>query len=91
MWRACSCSFNADLLDNVHPIDWEPPAERDSRYHMVVVGAGAAGLITAAGSSGVGARVAIVTEALMGGDCLNTGCVPSKALIRSADVAHQVL
>jgi pyruvate/2-oxoglutarate dehydrogenase complex dihydrolipoamide dehydrogenase (E3) component len=51
---------------------------------MVVIGAGAAGLVTAAGSAGCGAKVAIIEENLMGGDCLNVGCVPSKALLRAA-------
>lgn len=49
---------------------------------MVVVGAGAAGLITAAATAGLGAKVALIERHLMGGDCLNYGCVPSKALIR---------
>lgn len=57
---------------------------------MVVIGAGAGGLVTAAGSAGVGGRVAIIEEHLMGGDCLNVGCVPSKALIRCARAAHEV-
>lgn len=56
----------------------------------MVIGAGAGGLVTAAGAAGVGARVAIVEEHLMGGDCLNVGCVPSKALIRCARAAHEV-
>lgn len=46
--------------------------------------------MTAAGAAGVGARVAIIEEHLMGGDCLNVGCVPSKALIRCARAAHEV-
>ena len=60
------------------------------RYNLVVIGAGAGGLVTAAGAAGVGARVAIIEEHLMGGDCLNVGCVPSKALIRCARAAHEV-
>jgi len=76
-------AHNAALVDNVHPADWAHP-EPASRYNLVVVGAGAAGLVTAAGAAGVGARVALVERHLMGGDCLNVGCVPSKALLRSA-------
>lgn len=57
----------------------------------MVIGAGAGGLVTAAGAAGVGARVAIVEEHLMGGDCLNVGCVPSKALVRCARAAHEVI
>jgi heterodisulfide reductase subunit A-like polyferredoxin len=48
------------------------------RYNLVVIGAGTAGLVTAAGAAGLGARVALVESNLMGGDCLNV-CVPSKA------------
>jgi len=70
----------------VHPPDWENPRPAE-RYNLVVVGAGTAGLVSAAGAAGLGARVALVERGLMGGDCLNTGCVPSKALIRCARVA----
>ncbi|MDQ3415119.1 MAG: mercuric reductase [Verrucomicrobiota bacterium] len=56
----------------------------EGRYNLVVIGAGTAGLVTAAGSVALGARVALVERNLMGGDCLNFGCVPSKALISSA-------
>ncbi len=59
------------------------------RYNLVVIGAGSGGLVTAAGSAGVGARVALIEPHLMGGDCLNYGCVPSKALIRCARAAHE--
>jgi pyruvate/2-oxoglutarate dehydrogenase complex dihydrolipoamide dehydrogenase (E3) component len=60
------------------------------RYNVVVIGAGTAGLVTAAGTAGLGGRVALVERNRMGGDCLNTGCVPSKALIASARVAHRM-
>ena len=71
------------LVRNVHPSDWVNP-EPAGRYNLVVIGAGTAGLVTAAGAAGLGAKVALVERDLMGGDCLNTGCVPSKALIRAA-------
>ena len=74
---------NRALVDNVHPADWRNP-EPDGRYNLVVVGAGTAGLVTAAVAAGIGARVALVERHLMGGDCLNVGCVPSKALVRAA-------
>ncbi|HVT17993.1 MAG TPA: mercuric reductase [Thermoanaerobaculia bacterium] len=74
---------NRKLLDNVHPAEWSNPAPA-GRYHLVVVGAGTAGLVSAAGAAGLGARVALVERHLMGGDCLNVGCVPSKAVIRAA-------
>lgn len=55
----------------------------------MVIGAGTGGLVSAAGAAGLGGRVALVERELMGGDCLNTGCVPSKALIRCAKAAHE--
>ena len=74
---------NQQLVANVHPVDWKNPIPQD-RYNLVVIGAGSAGLITAAIAAGLGARVALVERYLMGGDCLNVGCVPSKSLIRVA-------
>ncbi|HKI98732.1 MAG TPA: mercuric reductase [bacterium] len=59
------------------------------RYNLVIIGAGSAGLVVAAGAAGLGARVALVERGPMGGDCLNFGCVPSKALLRSARAAVQ--
>src|ERR1700758_5569763 len=76
-------TYNARLLASAHPPDWINP-EPAPRYHLVVIGAGTAGLVTAAGAAGLGAKVALVERELMGGDCLNVGCVPSKALLRSA-------
>ena len=61
---------------------------RDDIFDIVAVGGGTAGLVTAAGSAGLGARVALIERDRLGGDCLWTGCVPSKALISSARVAH---
>ena len=74
---------NKKLLAEVHPSDWVNPAPKE-RYHLVVVGAGTAGLICAAGAAGLGAKVALVERHLMGGDCLNVGCVPSKGVISAA-------
>ncbi|HEX4952143.1 MAG TPA: mercuric reductase [Thermoanaerobaculia bacterium] len=71
------------LLGHVHPADWQNP-EPAPWYHLVVVGGGTAGLVSAAGAAGLGARVALVERALLGGDCLNYGCVPSKGVIRAA-------
>lgn len=81
---------NAALLDNVHPPAWQDAAAEPGAYTLVVVGAGAGGLVTAAGAAGVGARVALIEANLLGGDCLNVGCVPSKALIHAANLAHTV-
>jgi len=75
--------FNRQLQSNVHPPVWENP-KPTGRYNMVVIGGGTAGLVTAAGAAGLGAKVALIERDLLGGDCLNVGCVPSKALIRSA-------
>src|SRR5438067_6576744 len=80
---------NRTLLHNVHPPDWVDP-EPAPRYNLVVIGAGTAGLVTAAGAAGLGAKVALIERHLMGGDCLNVGCVPSKALLRAAKTAAQV-
>ncbi len=74
---------NRRLVETVHPPGWTNPEPR-GRYHLVVLGAGTGGLVTAAIGAALGARVALVERALMGGDCLNVGCVPSKALIRAA-------
>jgi pyruvate/2-oxoglutarate dehydrogenase complex dihydrolipoamide dehydrogenase (E3) component len=59
-------------------------------YNVVVIGGGTAGLVTAAATAALGGRVALVERGRMGGDCLNTGCVPSKALISSARLAAQI-
>jgi pyruvate/2-oxoglutarate dehydrogenase complex dihydrolipoamide dehydrogenase (E3) component len=75
--------YNRMLVDNVHPSSWMNP-EPTSRYNIVVIGAGTAGLITAVVAAGLGAKVALIERHLMGGDCLNVGCVPSKGVIRAA-------
>ena len=67
---------------------WNKPKNFD--YNMVVIGAGAAGLVTSYIAAAVKAKVALIEKDKMGGDCLNTGCVPSKALIKSAKVAHTI-
>jgi len=80
---------NEKLLGNVHPQDWINPVP-SGRYNLVVIGGGTAGLVAAAGAAGLGAKVALIERRLMGGDCLNVGCVPSKALIRAARAAAEV-
>jgi pyruvate/2-oxoglutarate dehydrogenase complex dihydrolipoamide dehydrogenase (E3) component len=74
---------NQRLIDAVHPSSWINPQPRRI-YDLVVIGGGTAGLVSAIGATGLGARVALVERGLLGGDCLNVGCVPSKALLRSA-------
>ncbi len=76
-------AHNAQLAGHVVPADWINPAPAP-RYNLVVLGGGPAGLVAAAGAAGLGAKVALVERALLGGDCLNVGCVPSKALLRCA-------
>ena len=80
---------DARLISHVHPAHWKNP-EPLPRYNLVVIGAGTAGLVAAAGAAGLGAKVALIERDLMGGDCLNVGCVPSKALIRAARSAAAV-
>ena len=80
---------NLALESNVHPTDWKNPTPK-SNYHLVVIGAGTAGLVTAAAAAGLGARVALIERELMGGDCLNVGCVPSKGVISAARVAATI-
>ena len=75
--------YNRQLIGNVHPADWINP-EPTGRYNIVVVGAGTAGLVTAIVAASLGAKVALIEKHLMGGDCLNVGCVPSKAIIRAS-------
>ena len=69
--------YNRTLLGNVHPEPYANPTPA-GRYNLVVIGAGTAGLVTAAAAAGLGAKVALIEKHLMGGDCLNVGCVPSK-------------
>jgi len=74
---------DARLLEQLRPAGHVNPEPQD-RYDLVVLGGGTAGLVCAFGAAGLGARVAIVERDLLGGDCLNTGCVPSKAVIAAA-------
>ena len=81
--------YNQELIENLHPPDWSNP-EPAPCYNLVVIGAGTAGLVTAAGAALLGAKVALVEKHLMGGDCTNVGCVPSKTMIRSARVVADI-
>jgi pyruvate/2-oxoglutarate dehydrogenase complex dihydrolipoamide dehydrogenase (E3) component len=71
------------LIENCHPAERVNPKPA-GKYNLVVIGAGTAGLVSAAGAAGLGAKVALIERNLMGGDCLNVGCVPSKGVIRAA-------
>ena len=91
--EACGVSpldaHNIHMLDLLHPKVWVDPQPKPA-YNLVVIGAGAGGLVSAAGAAGVGARVALIESHLLGGDCLTVGCVPSKALLRCAKAAAAV-
>jgi pyruvate/2-oxoglutarate dehydrogenase complex dihydrolipoamide dehydrogenase (E3) component/uncharacterized membrane protein YdjX (TVP38/TMEM64 family) len=76
------------LVENCHPPRWINPTPA-GKYNLVVLGAGTAGLVSAAGAAGLGAKVALIERNLMGGDCLNVGCVPSKGVIRAARAVHE--
>ena len=71
------------LAENVHPSAWVNP-QPSGRYNLVAIGAGTAGLVSAAIGAGLRGKVALVERHFMGGDCLVTGCVPSKSVIRAA-------
>jgi pyruvate/2-oxoglutarate dehydrogenase complex dihydrolipoamide dehydrogenase (E3) component len=75
------------LIENCHPPRWVNPVPA-AKYNLVVIGGGTAGLVSAAGAAGLGAKVALIEHNLLGGDCLNVGCVPSKGMIRAARAAH---
>jgi pyruvate/2-oxoglutarate dehydrogenase complex dihydrolipoamide dehydrogenase (E3) component len=79
--------YDRQLIENCHPADWINPSPA-KKYNLVVIGGGTAGLVSAAGAAGLGAKVALIERNLMGGDCLNVGCVPSKAVIRAARAAY---
>src|SRR5437870_9511797 len=76
---------NQKLVSNVRPPDWVNP-DPTGTYNIVVIGAGTAGLVAAVIGAAIGAKVALIEKHLMGGDCLNVGCVPSKAVIRASRV-----
>ena len=80
---------NLVLQSNVHPTDYRNPVP-SGKYNLVVIGAGTAGLVAASAAAGLGGKVALIERSLMGGDCLNVGCVPSKALLSAARRAADV-
>jgi len=78
-----SDSAERERTDNVRPVDWRNPSPAP-RYDLVIVGAGTAGLVAAHVAAAKGATVALVERHLLGGTCLNIGCVPSKAILRTS-------
>jgi pyruvate/2-oxoglutarate dehydrogenase complex dihydrolipoamide dehydrogenase (E3) component/uncharacterized membrane protein YdjX (TVP38/TMEM64 family) len=80
-------AHDQQLIENCHPANRINPTPA-GKYNLVVIGGGTAGLVSAASAAGLGARVALIERNLLGGDCLNVGCVPSKGMIRAARAAH---
>lgn len=83
------------MYDDLHPLEWvDPQVPREDQgetiYDMVCIGGGAAGMVTAAGTAFMGGKALMIERNFMGGDCLVTGCVPSKAFLRAANVAHKI-
>ncbi len=76
-------AHDQQLIENCHPANRINPTPA-GKYNLVVIGGGTAGLVSAAGAAGLGAKVALIERNLLGGDCLNVGCVPSKGMIRAA-------
>jgi pyruvate/2-oxoglutarate dehydrogenase complex dihydrolipoamide dehydrogenase (E3) component len=83
--------FNNDMYDNVRPAKWnDPQKEKDFKYDLLVIGGGAAAMVTAAGGVQMGGKTCMIEKGFFGGDCLVTGCVPSKAFLKAASVVHTV-
>ena len=80
---------NETLISLVRPPDWVNPKPAPY-YNLVVIGAGTAGLVSAAIAANLGAKVALIEKRMLGGDCLNFGCVPSKALIRASKACDEI-
>jgi pyruvate/2-oxoglutarate dehydrogenase complex dihydrolipoamide dehydrogenase (E3) component len=79
------------MFDNVRPLKWvDPEVDGNNKYDILVIGAGAGGLVTAAGSAGLGARACMIERLFIGGDCLVNGCVPSKAFLKACNAAYTV-
>lgn len=81
--------YNTTLINELAPPTWKNP-KADGVYNLIVIGGGSAGLTAAKGAAGVGAKVALIEKGLLGGDCLNVGCVPSKAILRSAKAVGDI-
>jgi pyruvate/2-oxoglutarate dehydrogenase complex dihydrolipoamide dehydrogenase (E3) component len=84
-----SAPAGRERLDDVRPVDWRNPVAAQ-RYDLVVIGAGTAGLAAARAAAAEGAKVALIERHLLGGTCINIGCVPSKALIRTSRVYEEM-
>ncbi len=86
LYRTCvGAALQREPLPNTRPADWRNPPAR-GRYDLVVVGAGPGGLVAARTAAAAGAKVALVERHQIGGNCINEGCIPSKTLLRSAQL-----
>ena len=81
---------NVKLLNQVHPRIYRSAENPHEVYDLIAIGAGAGGLVSSKQAGRRGAKSAMISEKLAGGDCLNVGCVPSKALIRSARAMKEI-
>lgn len=79
----------SQLVELVGSNNWREPTPLDC-YDLIVLGGGTAGLVSAVGAASLGARVALIEKDLLGGDCLHTGCVPSKALLASGSILQKL-
>lgn len=77
------------MIENCHPPNHVNPTPT-GKYNLIAIGAGAAGLVSAGGAGGLGAKAALIERGLLGGDCLVTGCVPSKGVIRAARAVYDL-
>ena len=80
-------AHNEPTINQGHPPNWQNP--RGGDYDLVVIGDGPAGLVAAQVAAAGGHRVAMTERRLAGGTCVNFGCTPSKAFMRSARAAHE--
>jgi pyruvate/2-oxoglutarate dehydrogenase complex dihydrolipoamide dehydrogenase (E3) component len=76
-------AYERERMESGRSAPWRNPKPA-ARYHLVVIGGGPAGLVAARAAASMGAKVALVERALLGGGCLNVGCIPSKAIIRTS-------
>lgn len=81
--------YNRQLELQVRPPNYKNPTPT-AKYNLAIIGAGTAGLVAAAGAAALGAKVALIERVLLGGDCLNAGCIPSKGIVSAARAAAAV-
>lgn len=82
-------SFDRKLVQDIFPAGWKNPAPA-ALYDLLIVGGGPAGMVAATTAAGLKLRVAVVEKQHFGGECLNVGCIPSKAMLRSSRAAAAV-